>query len=253
VEGAASFGRGLARFLVERGDAAQAAAHYEEALRLARLGGGLHEQGKILLRLDFFALHQRDLPRASALLREALARLRDGGSLHNVPVGLAGLAGVAAAQGRPERAARLCGAATAELVRRYGREWMSDPADLADVERVVAAVRATLAEPALGAAWAAGQVVTLEQAIEEALSDEAPPAAVPRGDGAGGPLTRRELEVAALVARGLSYREVAARLVITPRTAETHVVHILGKLGFASRAQIAAWAVEQGLRAAPPE
>jgi non-specific serine/threonine protein kinase len=242
----------LAQLAERQGDAAQAAAHYEEALRLARLGGGLHEQGKILLRLGFFALHQQDLPRASALLREALARLRDGGSLHNVPVGLAGLAGVAAAQGRPERAARLCGAATAELVRRYGREWMSDPADLADVERVVAAVRATLAEPALGAAWAAGQAVTLEQAIEEALGDEAPPAAAPRGDGAGGPLTRRELEVAALVAEGLSNREIAARLTITERTSEGHVAHILDRLGFRTRVQIAAWATERGLRRAGP-
>jgi predicted ATPase/DNA-binding CsgD family transcriptional regulator len=56
-----------------------------------------------------------------------------------------------------------------------------------------------------------------------------------------GPLTGRELEVAALIERGLSNREIAARLFIAKRTADGHVERILGKLGFNSRAQIAAW------------
>ncbi len=54
-------------------------------------------------------------------------------------------------------------------------------------------------------------------------------------------LTPRELEVARLVAAGLTNRQVAVRLGIAERTAETHVDHILTKLDFASRAQIAAW------------
>jgi DNA-binding CsgD family transcriptional regulator len=56
-------------------------------------------------------------------------------------------------------------------------------------------------------------------------------------------LSRRELEVADLVANGMSDREIAAQLVIAQRTAESHVQHILTKLGFKSRSQIAAWAV----------
>jgi DNA-binding CsgD family transcriptional regulator len=59
-------------------------------------------------------------------------------------------------------------------------------------------------------------------------------------------LSRRESEVAGLVAEGLSNREIARRLVVSERTAETHVQHILTKLGFASRSQIAAWAVRRG-------
>ncbi|HWD81109.1 MAG TPA: LuxR family transcriptional regulator [Kribbella sp.] len=55
------------------------------------------------------------------------------------------------------------------------------------------------------------------------------------------PLSRREREVAELVADGLSNREIASRLVISERTAQNHVQHILGKLGFVNRAQIAAW------------
>jgi non-specific serine/threonine protein kinase len=57
------------------------------------------------------------------------------------------------------------------------------------------------------------------------------------------PLSRRELEVAELVAQGMTDREIAAELIIAQRTAESHVQHILTKLGFKSRSQIAAWAV----------
>jgi DNA-binding CsgD family transcriptional regulator len=60
-------------------------------------------------------------------------------------------------------------------------------------------------------------------------------------------LSRREREVAALVARGLTNREIARTLFLSERTAENHVQHILAKLGFGSRAQIAAWAVSEGL------
>lgn len=55
------------------------------------------------------------------------------------------------------------------------------------------------------------------------------------------PLTKRENEIAELVATGMTNREIADRLVIARRTAETHVDHILGKLGFTNRTQIAAW------------
>jgi DNA-binding NarL/FixJ family response regulator len=65
--------------------------------------------------------------------------------------------------------------------------------------------------------------------------------------GEGGPerLTRREGEIVALVAQGLTNKEIAARLVIATRTAESHVENVLTKLGFTSRAQIAAWYVSR--------
>jgi len=62
-----------------------------------------------------------------------------------------------------------------------------------------------------------------------------------------GLLTAREREVAGPVARGLTNREIAERLVITERTAESHVQHIPDKLGLSSRGRIAAWAVEHWL------
>jgi DNA-binding CsgD family transcriptional regulator/tetratricopeptide (TPR) repeat protein len=65
--------------------------------------------------------------------------------------------------------------------------------------------------------------------------------AVNIGEAAVGPLSRREEEVAALVASGLTNREIASRLVISPKTASTHVEHILTKLGASRRAEIAVW------------
>jgi non-specific serine/threonine protein kinase len=60
-------------------------------------------------------------------------------------------------------------------------------------------------------------------------------------------LTRREVEVARLVATGRSNREIAAEFVLSERTVESHVQHILTKLGFTSRAEVAAWVVRSGL------
>ena len=62
-----------------------------------------------------------------------------------------------------------------------------------------------------------------------------------------GGLTEREREIAALIAAGRSNAAIGEALVISERTVETHVTNILGKLGFASRAQIATWATERGM------
>ena len=61
-------------------------------------------------------------------------------------------------------------------------------------------------------------------------------------------LTGRELQIAELVARGLSNRGIAAELTISPATAARHVANIFGKLGFTSRAQVAAWTAERESR-----
>ena len=66
--------------------------------------------------------------------------------------------------------------------------------------------------------------------------------ALAEGGAAGRPLTRREGEIAGLVARGLTNRQIAAALHISERTAENHIQHILVKLGLHTRTQIAAWA-----------
>ena len=72
-------------------------------------------------------------------------------------------------------------------------------------------------------------------------------ATAPAGAPKGTVLTPREREVAGLVAEGLSNRQIAERLYLSERTAETHVQNILTKLGFTSRTQVAGWAVREGL------
>lgn len=68
-----------------------------------------------------------------------------------------------------------------------------------------------------------------------------------------GGLTKRERQVAVVVAQGLSNQEIADELVVSVKTVEAHVSRILSKLGFSSRAQIAAWAVDKGLASAPQD
>ncbi|MER6618016.1 response regulator transcription factor [Streptomyces xantholiticus] len=89
-----------------------------------------------------------------------------------------------------------------------------------------------------------GAGFTLDEALAYALEEEAPATIASPSDeepSAGIALTRREREVADLVASGLSNKEIAAGLVIAQRTVETHVGRILAKLGLTSRLQLAAW------------
>ena len=76
-------------------------------------------------------------------------------------------------------------------------------------------------------------------------SDEQPPGTPTPDTDASTRLTKRERQVADLIAEGLTNQAIADRLVISPRTAQGHVEHILAKLGFTSRTQVAAWVVEQ--------
>jgi len=68
-------------------------------------------------------------------------------------------------------------------------------------------------------------------------------------EAAPGGLTAREREVTRLVAGGLSNQQIADALVLTERTAESHLTHIFGKLGLRSRAQVTRWALEHDLLA----
>jgi DNA-binding CsgD family transcriptional regulator/Tfp pilus assembly protein PilF len=86
-----------------------------------------------------------------------------------------------------------------------------------------------------------------ERTALDSFPREKPPLPREAARQAFGGLTAREREVAALVAQGKTSREIAGLLVVSERTAEGHVSNILGRLGFTSRAQIAAWVVERGL------
>jgi DNA-binding NarL/FixJ family response regulator len=117
---------------------------------------------------------------------------------------------------------------------------------LSDYEGDLAAARAGLDEQSFAAAWSEGRAMTLEQAVEYALSQEERdlPAPVPLSeqrpptDEPTERLTPREQEIAVLVGRGLTNRRIAEELSISEHTAATHVRKILKKLKLRSRAQI---------------
>ena len=202
---------------------------------------------------------QGDLERAAASYREGLVRAREVGLNWGIVECLYGLGAVHAARKRPADGARLFGAA----VKLCEAISLALPqAEQIEYDGVAAAMRRALGEKAYTAAVAEGRALPLDRAVEQALASVQdaqaattwPAAAmverVPgRAPGARQRplLTSREREVAALVAQGLTNREIASRLVITEKTVDAHVQHILNKLGAHSRTQIALWAAEQGM------
>jgi DNA-binding CsgD family transcriptional regulator len=190
-----------------------------------------------------------DYDRARGLLQEGLEPAAEVGDESNVAYCLQGLAALAASEGGVARAARLWGAAEALLERIEATAYAHAP-DRSLYQGQVSAARAELDEAAWQAAWAEGRAMTPERAIEYALSEvEEPPTLVheqqPPPDERAERLTRREQEVALLVARGLTNRQIAQELSVSTNTANNHVARILRKLGLRSRAQIAAWMTER--------
>ncbi|GAB3484162.1 ATP-binding protein [Amycolatopsis cihanbeyliensis] len=152
------------------------------------------------------------------------------------------MAGCATHRGDPRRAARLLGAATT-VWQWLGASPTNYAAFVEPMERDIGLVTGELGAEEAAKEFATGAELSAEQAVRHALG-EAQDGAEATVEPPPDPLTKRETEIAELVTQGLTNRDIADRLVIARRTAETHVDHILGKLGFTSRAQIAAWFVE---------
>ncbi|MFF0546433.1 ATP-binding protein [Nocardia thailandica] len=178
-----------------------------------------------------------DLPGAVAALRRSIELFRLFDRCAWIATSVDGLAWAAAADGDGERAARLMGAASA--VRRGSSQRLAHAMTQLIGRRVRDRVAAELGEPRFTECFDAGAALGVEDAVDFAMG--APPAAAAID---AGPelLTRRERDVARLIAQGYPNRRIARELVISVRTAESHVDHILTKLGFTSRTQIAAWA-----------
>ena len=190
--------------------------------------------------LGVSSLELGDLGGARAALGEGVPTIIDIGDRFAIPVGLSALAGLAAKAGRPRAALRLAGAATAyeEVNQTYRPQKIRAFLDawLAPVRTTAGTAAAKLFDEGRG--LAPGQAIAL--GLDDKLEDRWP----------GGPsasLTRREKEIAALVATGLTNREIAGKLYLSVRTVEVHVDHILSKLGFRTRTQLAAWMHQEGL------
>jgi non-specific serine/threonine protein kinase len=184
-------------------------------------------------------VEQGDLSAAQAALERAVPAIVDIGDRFGIPVGLSALAGLAAKRGRARTAVKLAGAAAAQeevhqsdrpiALRMFLDAWLAP------------------AQTQLGAAAAPvfdeGRKLRLDEAVALGLGDDDD--RLTRDTSSG--LTRRESEVAGLVARGLTNREIAGQLHLSVRTVEVHVDHILTKLGFRTRTQLAGWAHQQGV------
>jgi predicted ATPase/DNA-binding NarL/FixJ family response regulator len=247
-------GWGVARAQLGLGDLARLAGDldgakhmYADALGYLREIDARPEIARCLAGLGRVALDLGDVEGAREHLAGSLRLSRDIGTHIGMARGLESCAALAAREGAAERAVMLA-AAAAGLRATSGLPAL--PAGRAD--RYLAVVR-RLDEGAAALLWARGLALSPEAAIDLAIEQAlrtprlggAPgitPTPVPPPQGG---LTRRELEIAGLIARGRSNKAIAAELVISPATVARHVANIMSKLGFRSRAQIAAWITER--------
>jgi predicted ATPase/DNA-binding CsgD family transcriptional regulator len=233
------------------GDEEHAAACHREVAALTEAAGEFLRRrysAYSLWALGLAVWRRGDLDRATALEQESL-RLRE---IAYDPIGSAltveALAAVAGSGRRFERAAVLLGAAAG--LRRSTGTTLDGFQPMATHKRDCEhQARQALGEQAFRAAYDRGLLLpsgdilafALQQPEQPPKQPPARPPDKPRAPAGDGPLTPREQEVARLVAGGRSNKQIAAELVISQRTAEGHVERILAKLGFTSRAQLAAW------------
>jgi predicted ATPase/DNA-binding CsgD family transcriptional regulator len=197
--------------------------------------------------LGYIALASGDLDGAMTAAREGLRLAVDFDDPISLAFAIELVAWVSAARGEPGRAAVLLGASST-LWRSFGQRLYGSRFWQEWRERYVAGVCADLGDAAFDAAHRHGAELRHADMVRLALDpDEGGTAPVPVASS----LSRREREIAVLVAEGHSNREIADRLYLSPRTVEGHVSHALEKLGLRRRGQLAAW-VDRERRAVVP-
>ena len=227
----------------------EAAARHRQCIARADEVGERHMKALAVAGLGEQELAAGHLQKATDLFDEAISLKGELGDRMGIAVGLDSLSRVATEEGRGERAALLVGAAEAIWdavgMSETGNPFAYAPSRSDGLQRA----RRLVGKQRFRELFRRGSQLDLDQAVAFALgatTDADTPSLAPVE---ASPLTRRELEVADLVAEGLSNPEIAARLVISVRTAQGHVENILRKLGFNSRSRIAAWVTERRLAA----
>jgi non-specific serine/threonine protein kinase len=197
----------------------------------------MHLRGFSLWGCGLAALRAGDTGRAVELERAALQLKCGLEDQLGTTLAMEVLAWIEVAEGRDERAATLLGA-----TERLWSPMRMTVSSILDFGRFREEYEHQLASRMNGRAFEAafrrGTRMSLGQALPFALGED--PTDEPS------PLTPREREVAALVAKGLTNRRIALELTVSQRTVEGHVEKIMTKLGFTSRTQIAAWAAQRG-------
>lgn len=215
-----------------------------DGARLARQVNDLYALGMMLLNQGSAQLIAGDLDEARPVLAEALQTAHEIDDRVGQYYLLHALGCHAALTGQARLAAQLLGAA--DTVRtEAGANVMPFIAPL--LGQAAESARAALGSARYDAEFAAGRELSRDAAADLALGQSGQSGLVSTdGSGAGsragtGVLAQREADVARLVADGLTNKQVGARLFISERTVESHIRSIMNKLGFSSRAQIAAW------------
>ncbi|OAH12723.1 putative HTH-type transcriptional regulatorc [Streptomyces jeddahensis] len=226
------------------GDSPGAIALGEESLKVCDAYGEGWHRAYTMMALGIEVWRQGDTERAAALEKESLAFNHSLDDPLGVGVNVEVLAWIAATEKQYRRAAGLLGV--------LQTIWQAIGAPLSGYGHLVhyheeceAITRRAQSKSAFESAFSLGAGLSYEEALTYALEDRLPAAEPSDEAETPSPLTPRETEISQLVAQGLSNKEIAATLVIAQRTAEGHIEHILSKLGFNSRAQIAVWAAEQ--------
>jgi predicted ATPase/DNA-binding CsgD family transcriptional regulator len=238
-----------------RGDHAAALGHFRDALALYREIDARPQIARCLIGIGWAALSQGDLQLARSSLTESLELSLATGQRLAVARGLEAFAVLALASGDPGRAATLQGAA---LALREAAGHAPSAVAHSRLDGLLEPAGRQLGEAATASFIAAGRAMNAHEAVRfaagpggaELAGHSAPPAVPPQAPALvssdpSAALTARELEIAALIARGLSNRGIADELVISPATAARHVANIFSKLGFSSRTQLAAWAAQR--------
>jgi len=152
------------------------------------------------------------------------------------------LASMAAGQAAHKRAAVLLG--FAQRAREASALTLGEPFRPQHAQSVAVAVQG-LGQQAFDAAFEHGRAMTMDEGVAFAVEDKQPAKPAPAVKTDPHPvLTRRQLEIAHLIASGLSNRQIAATLFLSERTVETHISNILNKLGLGSRTQLSHWMAE---------
>ncbi|OYD60757.1 protein kinase domain-containing protein [Rhodococcus sp. OK302] len=226
-----------------RGESQRSIGCCEKVLAITESHGEFVYHSYTLWAMGVTVWRQGDHGRAVGLLGQALLLTAQVNDPLTCAACLEVLAWIAAGERNPQRAAVLMGTAE-ELGHSVGSSITIVFPTLAPYhEEYERTMRRALGESAFGTARRQGRLMGMDGAVAYALGRQPPEAT--RTAGPSVDLTKRERQVADLVAEGLTNKQIATTLVISPRTAQGHVEHILNKLGFTSRAQIAAWVVEQ--------
>jgi predicted ATPase/class 3 adenylate cyclase/DNA-binding CsgD family transcriptional regulator len=228
---------------VDRGDFTRGAEILAECVAMCRDLGDIALLSGCVDSLACAQLGLRDYLAAVASWRESLGIGRRVGGDLTIFAGLEGMSCIASAVGDDVRAVRLAAAANAMS---RARSLGSDPWLFRQTEESTRRSRSRLGTRKSEDAWNQGSEMSVDMAIDYALVESELDSAADSG-----PLSRRQCEVATLVAGGLTNREIGQRLFITERSAEGHVERIRNKLGVRSRTEVATWAVEHGLTDQP--